>query len=812
MNNAFDPSSSRSLESQRTMRGNAPVPALRLRVGDVLLGRYTVLSELGEGGMGVVYKCLDSVGGIEVAVKCLPPELSRNEGEMEGIRENYGIVAKLHHSAISGLRQLERDPVSGEYYLVMDLAEGEDLSAILRRRRGAPMPLEEALAILRPLASALDYAHGEKVLHRDVKPANVKVRPAAEPGEAPRVQLLDFGLAAEIRSSMSRVSVRGHGGTSGTPAYMAPEQWEARRPDFRTDQYALAVVAYQMLAGFLPFDSEDTDLLRRAVLSRAPDPVEGLSPAANAALLRALAKDPKERFPSCTAFVAALASGKDMSGMRPPWHAGWLVAALLAVAGLGALLLSPSRGGGEGVSHAEPAASDPVFASAPVPAPEPAPVPELQPAPEPALVSEPVLAPSVSDAAPGPELVSDAAPGPELVPDAEPEPVPKPAPQAELAPAPHLQPNWTDLSLSPNTGSVMISEAPDGKDHPIGTALDAVVSVYRPWSDDGFVYFCIEFRCKNTDTLSPIPRDVLLAQDASRSISPERLHFCREAILGAISESLLPTDRFNILAFNNTNRCAFGREWRPATPNNVAEARAFIEGVKPDGNTDIYNAAKGVLDLPIDPHRATIVFLLSDGMATAGDMCRDSQIIGEFSSLNSGNVSVFTIGVSARSDEYLLSMLSFCNRGGTAAMASDRFHIPEVLSNAFRSVAFPVLNNLRFIVESTSGVIITPRMTENLYLDRPLRLYGRAPLSTQDVTFLVRGENADRNHDMFFSLRLGNPAPGSGEKEIAREWARMRIYDLVAEYAIKPRDSILDEMDALKATHGVRIPFRDLLR
>lgn len=159
----------------RTMRGRTTPRGERLRAGDVLLGRYTVLSELGEGGMGVVYKCLDSVGGIEVALKCLPPELSRNDAEMEGIRENYGIVAKLHHSAISGLRQLEKDPDFGEYYLVMDLAEGEDLSAILRRRRGAPMPPAEALAILRPLASALDYAHAEKVLHRDVKPGNVKV-------------------------------------------------------------------------------------------------------------------------------------------------------------------------------------------------------------------------------------------------------------------------------------------------------------------------------------------------------------------------------------------------------------------------------------------------------------------------------------------------------------------------------------------------------------------------------------------------------------------------------------------------------------
>ena len=229
----------------------------------MLLGRYTVLAELGEGGMGVVYKCLDTIGGIEVAIKCLPPELSRNESEMESIRENYAIVARLHHSAIFGLRQLEKDSEFGEYYLVMDLAKGEDLSTILRRRRGVPMPLDEALAILRPLASALDYALGEHVLHRDVKPANVKV-------DGSRVQLLDFGLAAEVRSSMSRVSLRGHAGSSGTPAYMAPEQWEARRQSAATDQYSLAVMAYEMLSGYRPFDTDNMELLKSAVLTRAP--------------------------------------------------------------------------------------------------------------------------------------------------------------------------------------------------------------------------------------------------------------------------------------------------------------------------------------------------------------------------------------------------------------------------------------------------------------------------------------------------------------------------------------------------------------
>ncbi len=297
-----EPLDSHSIGSATTMGGRTTPPHGRFRPGDVLLGRYTVLAELGEGGMGVVYKCLDTIGGIEVAIKCLPPELSRNESEMEGIRENYAIVARLHHSAISGLRQLEKDSEFGEYYLVMDLAKGEDLSAILRKRRGAPMPLDEALAILRPLASALDYAHGEHVLHRDVKPANVKV-------DGIRVQLLDFGLAAEVRSSMSRVSLRGHAGSSGTPAYMAPEQWEARRQSAATDQYSLAVMAYEMLSGYRPFDTDNMELLKSAVLTRAPEEIEGVPAYVNATLQKALAKNPKDRFASCTEFVDCLANG-----------------------------------------------------------------------------------------------------------------------------------------------------------------------------------------------------------------------------------------------------------------------------------------------------------------------------------------------------------------------------------------------------------------------------------------------------------------------------------------------------------------------
>ena len=425
-------------------------------------------------------------------------------------------------------------------------------------------------------------------------------------------------------------------------------------------------------------------------------------------------------------------------------------------------------------------------------------------------------APDVAPPAPPPASLEEALRGgggavyaPPALPKEE-EPAPPPAVLDAVEPT---IPESVRVDPAPEgqTAAAFLVEVPEdvAPAKPIEDVLDAGISVFRPRRDDGFLYFRVEVRRKGADVLPPIPRDVLLAQDASRSISPERLHFCRQAILGAISEQLLPSDRFNVLAFNVTNRYAFGKSWRPVTPENVAEARAFVDSVKPDGNTDIYNAAKGVLDLPIDPHRATIVFLLSDGVATAGDVRRDSQIIGEFSRINGGSVSVFDVGVSSRSDEYLLSMLSFCNRGGPASMASDRFHIPDVFSKAFRSVGSPVLSDLRFTFDAASGALVAPRMTENLYLDRPLRLYGRAPLGTRDVTFQARGVNADRKYDMVFSLRLGNPAPGSGEKEIAREWARTRIYDLVADYARTPRAAILDEMNALGAAHDVPVPFRD---
>ena len=106
---------------------------------------------------------------------------------------------------------------------------------------------------------------------------------------------------------------------------------------------------------------------------------------------------------------------------------------------------------------------------------------------------------------------------------------------------------------------------------------------------------------------------------------------------------------------------------------------------------------------------------------------------------------------------------------------------------------------------------MTPRMTENLYLDRPLRLYGRVPAGTKDVTFQARGRNGGKKYDMVFTLRLGDPRPGSGDASIADSWARTRIYDLIASYAGEQDPATLAELTSLGAAHGVPIPFQDRL-
>ena len=299
------------------IRDDLTVPGRRDRkndgsfaAGDLILNRYKVLALLGQGGMGVVYKCFDEIAGIEIALKALPPELSHNTLEMEDIKDNFQLVHNLHHPNIAASNNLERDDSNGNYYLIMECCEGEDLRRWLRRKRKeGNIPLSDILAVVNQVASALDYAHRQKVLHRDIKPGNIMI---AADGN---IKVLDFGLAAQIHTSMTRVSMVYHG-TSGTGPYMAPEQWKGRAQGPAADQYALAAMTYEMLSGHTPFESTDAAVLQQAVLTQQAEEIAGIPKYVQKALARALSKEPSERFSDCSDFVSALNGKKIKSDAK----------------------------------------------------------------------------------------------------------------------------------------------------------------------------------------------------------------------------------------------------------------------------------------------------------------------------------------------------------------------------------------------------------------------------------------------------------------------------------------------------------------
>lgn len=156
--------------------------------GEILCKRYEVLSQLGKGGMGIVYKCLDKVSGKTVALKTIAPELVRNHYEMELTKENFTLVSELHHPYIANYNALEFDSGRAGYYLVMEFVDGEDIRYYLRRMKKAGADTEKLiLRLLCQAAKALDYAHQKKIVHKDIKPANMMV------DREGNLKLLDFG-------------------------------------------------------------------------------------------------------------------------------------------------------------------------------------------------------------------------------------------------------------------------------------------------------------------------------------------------------------------------------------------------------------------------------------------------------------------------------------------------------------------------------------------------------------------------------------------------------------------------------------------
>ena len=282
-------------------RGTHPTAIHGMIEPGVELNGFRIEKRIGRGGMGEVWLAVDLVGERHVVIKSLPFELSSHPQEMTGIKQMFHRVHDLQHQNICPLYLLGHDPRFG-YFLVMKQIEGMTLDQYRSAyvRKAGSFTIKDVARVLVPMAKALDYAHQQKVVHRDVKPSNIMIS-----ADGQSVQLVDFGLAAEIRGSLSRMSLSSSD-IAGTYPYMAPEQWRAEPIDGQADQYAMAIVAYELLAGRRPFDSPDPNILRMCALNDLPPPVSGVDAGVNAALMRGLAKQRSERFPNCVEFMKAL--------------------------------------------------------------------------------------------------------------------------------------------------------------------------------------------------------------------------------------------------------------------------------------------------------------------------------------------------------------------------------------------------------------------------------------------------------------------------------------------------------------------------
>jgi eukaryotic-like serine/threonine-protein kinase len=286
------------------------------------IGSYVVESFLGRGGMGVVYKAYHPRLDRWSAIKLLPPFQTSNDARERFEREARA-VARLRHRHI--LSVFDFGEFAGQPYMVVEYMPNGSLS---ERMPKAPLTVPQALSLLRPLGEALDHAHTQGVLHRDVKPANVFLDSELQP------VLADFGLA----KMTGEESLTASGMIAGTPTHISPEQALGKPLDAKSDLYSLAVIGYQLLAGRLPFQGEGMmDLLYAHVHADVPAATSfnpALPPAVDVVFARALAKDRAERFASAAEMMGALeaAGANRVDERRPQVPVAATVAAAAATA------------------------------------------------------------------------------------------------------------------------------------------------------------------------------------------------------------------------------------------------------------------------------------------------------------------------------------------------------------------------------------------------------------------------------------------------------------------------------------------------
>ena len=336
---------------------------------------------------------------------------------------------------------------------------------------------------------------------------------------------------------------------------------------------------------------------------------------------------------------------------------------------------------------------------------------------------------------------------------------------------------------------------------PIEQLLQLDLAGFIPPDEPAYRYFSLEIRRRGAEALPVLPKDVLIVQDCSESMTQPKLDDCKRGLFSYL-RTLDPADRFDVMSFRERQERCFG-DWKPATIDYRARAGWFIEQMVSQGRTDIYGSLAQMASLAPSADRPVIALMVSDGRPTIG-LQDNFEIIQKFADQNAGRVSTFSFGGGTRVNRFLLDFLSFKNRGDSI-IVRDRSQIPDALAGLAVELSRPVLAGLRYRFSGIDDQDVYPKLLTHLFLDRPLVIFGRAPASAPPAGIQVLGQSGSRHHDMVFRIEWSK-ARAAGES-LRTKWRWQKLNWMVGEH-IRTRDpSLVSEIQKLAASLGPDLPY-----